>query len=101
MCGGEPESRDTRLTAIPAPRNRCAPDLRATLRIGSLKDRKTFLADIPRTVTVNRGGIEIEYRLPVSEERIEEVLSPVLTGVAFGGAGVNDLGTSVLSSSWA
>ena len=64
-----------------------ASDLRTTLRIGSRKERKGFLAGLIQSVSVDRESIEIEYRLPLPEARTEELLSPVLESVLPGGGG--------------
>ena len=76
--------------------------LRETLRIGSFRDRKQFLVGVIRQITVRAGQVEIEYRLPMPEKtRTEDLVSPVLESVVFGGAGVNDWRTFVLSCSMA
>jgi len=61
--------------------------LRETLRIGSLRERKAFLAGLIARIVVRPEGVELEYRLPLDQARTEEVLSPVLTRVALGGGG--------------
>jgi len=78
-----------------------AENLRRTLRIGNIDRRREFLRSLIEQIEVGPESIEIQYRLPVPEEETEEMLSPVLTGVTLGGAGVNDWRTFVLSSSWA
>ena len=64
-----------------------AQKLRETLQIGAFKERKSFLAGLIACIRVSREEIVIEYRLPLPEERTEELGSPVLQSVVSGGGG--------------
>jgi len=64
-----------------------ASKLRETLRIGSFKERKTFLAGLIERIDVFKESVNIEYRLPIEKCRTEELFSPVLHAVTSGGGG--------------
>lgn len=64
-----------------------AQKLRDTLRIGSFKERKAFLAGVVSCIHVGRESVEIDYRLPLPQRPTEELGSPVLQSVVFGGGG--------------
>jgi len=64
-----------------------AQKLRDTLRIGSFKERKAFLAGLISCIHVGRESVEIEYRLALPQRETKELSSPVLRSVVFGGGG--------------
>jgi len=64
-----------------------AAKLRETLRVGSFKERKAFLAGLITAIVATADRVEIQYRLPIEESRTEELFSPVLHAVTSGGGG--------------
>ena len=64
-----------------------AAKLRETLRVGSFKERKAFLAGLITAIVATADRVEIQYRLPIEENRTEEAFSPVLHAVTSGGGG--------------
>jgi site-specific DNA recombinase len=61
--------------------------LRETLRIGSFKQRKVFLAGVVNAVRVGRESVELDYRLPLPQVETGDLVSPALQSVTSSGGG--------------
>ncbi len=62
--------------------------LKKTLRTGTPRDRKVFLAGLIQSIAVWPGEVNIEYRLPIAEKpETEDLVSSVLGRVLSGGGG--------------
>ena len=78
-----------------------AKDLKRTLKLDTLQERKTFLAGIIKGIRVDEENVQIEYRMPTPEEKTEEPLPSVLQAIASGGEDTTLARTFVLTCSWA
>ena len=63
-----------------------AKELKQTLKLGSLQERKAFLAGIIKEIRVDEENVQIEYRIPSPQQKTEEPLPSVLHSVTSGGA---------------
>ncbi|MHA1814091.1 MAG: recombinase family protein [Candidatus Thorarchaeota archaeon] len=63
-----------------------AKELKQTLKLGSLQERKAFLAGIIKEIRVDEENVQIEYRIPSPQQKTEEPLPSVLQSVTSGGA---------------
>ncbi|MCK4394148.1 hypothetical protein KAX17_14700 [Candidatus Bipolaricaulota bacterium] len=77
-----------------------AKDLKRTLKLGTLQERKAFLAGLIKEIRVDQENVEIEYQLPRPIEKTEEPLPSVLQSVVSGGENTTLNRTFVLTCAW-